>query len=223
MTDAPPPPPAEPLKPIVLPPGSTAGPSGPSGPAAAPDAAPRVPYGAVPPGAATRSPGLLLAVAVTAFAGLVANSIGLVGFPSNAPVEQIYALGINLDLLAITLVCVVGAVLARRGYPLRSSTPVAFAAVAMAVVAVLAWIILGGIGSVVELVPPDRGRYMYASGGLFFAGAPWVLAAIFGAHAYRRGGTTRNNALALSALGTVGVLAVYAIVSSLLYGAGLTD
>ena len=72
-------------------------------------------------------------------------------------------------------------------------------------------------------IPPDRGRYMYASGGLFIAGAPWVLAVIFGAHAYRRRGTTSNNVLALVGFAVPALLAVYAIVSSVIYGMGLTD
>src|SRR5690606_41467851 len=61
---APPPPQAEPLTPIVL-----------------------------PAGAPTRSPVLLIVVGVAAFVGLVVNSVGLAGFPSNAPIEAFYALG----------------------------------------------------------------------------------------------------------------------------------
>lgn len=177
----------------------------------------------VPPGAATRSPALLLAVAIAAGVLLVANSIGLAGFPGNAPVEMLYALGVGIDLLAIAVACGVGAAVSRRGYPLRSRTPVAIVAVVLAGIALAAWVVFGGVGSIVELIPPDRGRYMYAAGGLFYAGAPWVLAAIFGAHAFRRGGERTNNVLALVALAVVGMLAAYAVVSSVIYGLGLTD
>ncbi len=218
MTDAPPPPPGDPIPPsdqIFIPAGTQ--------PAATPPESHLPPYGSAPVGAATRSPVLLLVVGVAAIVALVANSIGLVGFPGNAPVEMLYALGIGVDLIAIAVTCGIGFALSRRGYPLRSQTPVAIVAVLLAGVALLAWIWFGGVGSIVELIPPDRGRYMYASGGLFYAGAPWVLAVIFGAHAFRRGGAARNNVLALVALAVPAVLVTYAVVSSVIYGLGLTD
>lgn|GEM_PF-943232 len=215
--DAPPPVPgaSEPLQPTVIPageplpgPGSNPGPSNP---------------GPIPPGAATRSPVLLLAVAIVAAVGIVVNSVGLAGFPSNAPVEMLYALGINVDLLAIAIACGIGAALSRRGYPLRSKTPLTVVAVVLAGVAFLAWAALGGIASVIELVPPSRGRYMSATGGLFLLGAPFVLATVFGAHGYRRRGERRNNVLAIVALGVAGLLAAYALFSSVIYGLGITD
>ncbi len=186
--------PAEPLKPTVL-----------------PTAAP------------TRSPVLLLGVGILAVLLLITNTIGLVAFPDNAPVEQIYALGINLDLLAIAAVCGVGAFLSRRGYPLRGATPLSKFAVAMAGTTLVAWVVFGGVGSVVELIAPGRGRYMYAAGGLFYAGAPLALATIFGAHAYRRGGDRTNNLLSIIAIVVVGMLVLYAVGSSLAYGGGFTD
>jgi len=197
--DVPPPPPGEPgpsaerLTPIVL-----------------------------PAGAPTRSPVLLIAVGVAAVVGLIANTVGLVGFPSNAPVEQIYALGINVDLLAIIVVSGIGAIVSRRGYPLRPSTPITTIAVAFAAVSAVIWVLAGGFGSIVGLAI-GSGRYMYASGGLFYGGALWVLAVIFASHGYRRGGTRQNNVIAIVALGVAGALVLYAIVSSVIYGLGLTD
>ena len=176
----------------------------------------------LPAGAPTRSFVLLTAVAVAAVVGLIANTVGLVGFPSNAPVEQIYALGINVDLLAIAVVSGIGAFVSRRGYPLRPSTPVATIAIGFAAASAVIWVIAGGFGSIVGLAI-GSGRYMYASGGLFYGGALWVLAVIFASHGYRRGGTRQNNVIAVVALGVAGLLAVYAIVSSVIYGLGLTD
>jgi hypothetical protein len=176
----------------------------------------------LPAGAPTRSPVLLLGVAITAAAALIVNLAGLVGFPYNAPVEQIYALGISVDLAVIVLVSGLGAALSRRGYPLRAETVLTVLAVTFAVGAVLLWMVAGGVASVIQLAT-GAGRYMYASAGLFFGGAIWVLAVIFGSHGYRRGGTSRNNALAISALAISGVLVGYAIASSLIYGLGLTD
>lgn len=198
--------PSEPIQPILIPAGSD------------------LPSGAtVPTGAPTRSFVVLLAVAIAAGVGLIVNSVGLAGFPSNAPVEMLYALGINVDLLAIAITCTVGAVMSRRNYPLKAKAVLSIVAVVLAGATFLAWIVFGGIGSIVELIPPDRGRYMYAAGGLFYLGVPFVLAAIFGAHAYRRGGDRVNNILSLVALGVVGLLALYAIFSSVIYGMGLTD
>ena len=63
---------------------------------------------------------------------------------------------------------------------------------------------------------------MYASGGLFYGGALWVIAVIFASHGYRRGGTRKNNIIAIVALGIVGTVVLYAIVSSVIYGLDLT-
>lgn len=178
----------------------------------------------LPAGAATRSPVLLLGVAIAAAAAFIVNIAGLVGFPNNAPVEMIYALGISIDLIAIVVVSLVGAFVSRRGYPLRPQTAISVVALAFAVGALLLWIVAGGIASVILLLTTDGGgRYMYATAGLFFGGAIWVLAVIFGSHAYRRGGTPRNNAMAIGALAIAAVLVVYAVASSLIYGIGLTN
>lgn len=184
------------------------------------DAEPLVPI-VLPAGAPTRSPVLLLAVAIAAVVGLLVNFVGLVGFPANAPAEQIYALGINIDLLAIAIVSGIGAFVSRRGYPLRASTPITTIAVSFAAASVVIWVLAGGFSSIAGLAI-GSGRYMYASGGLFYGGALWVIAAIFASHGYRRGGTRQNNVIAIVALGIVGTVVLYAIVSSVIYGLDLT-
>ncbi|WP_395638514.1 hypothetical protein [Pseudolysinimonas sp.] len=176
----------------------------------------------LPAGAPTRSPVLLLGVGIAAIVALLANTVGLVGFPYNAPVEQVYALGINVDLLAIAVVSGIGAYVARRGYPLRAATPITTVAVALVAASAVVWAIAGGLGSIVGLAL-GSGRYMYASGGLFFGGALWVLAVIFASHGYRRGGSRQNNLIAIVALGVAASLVLYAVVSSVIYGLGLTD
>lgn len=198
--DSPPPPPGEPT------------------PAASVPLTPIV----LPAGAPTRSPVLLIVVGAAALLGLIVNSVGLVGFPGNAPIEMFYALGINVDLFAIAVASAVGAIVSRRGYPLRPTTPITTIAVAFAAASAVIWMLAGGLSSVIGLAF-GSGRYMYASGGLFFSGAFWVLAVVFGSHGYRRGGTTTNNVIAFVALGVAGLLALYAIFSSVIYGMGLTD
>lgn len=172
----------------------------------------------------TRSTTLLAGTGVVAFALLVASAIGQAGYPAAAPVEQLYAFGIAIDLLAITIVSVVGAMFARRGYQLRASTPVTLVALVLAGVALVAFLAGGGIAAIVQLASPDlRGRYLFASQGLFFTGVVWVLATVFASHGYRRFGTRRNNTFAVTALVVVAVPVLFAVVSSVLYGLGLTD
>jgi hypothetical protein len=200
----PPPPPGEPLKPIVLPAGTATG-------------------GSVPPaGAATRSPGLLWAVAVVAVLLMLTNVAGLFQFPTNAPVEQIYAFGISVDLVAIAVVSVIGALLSRRGYPLRPKTIIVIVALIFAGVVTVFWAVAGGVWSIIQLAQ-GSGRYMDAVGGLFFFGALWVLAVIFASHGFRRGGDARNNLFAIVALCVVGSLVAFAVFSSVIYGMGLTN
>lgn len=177
----------------------------------------------LPAGAPTRSPALLLGVAVAAVVLLLGNAVALAGFPFAAPVEQLYALGIGADLLAIAVACGVGAFVARRGYPLRPRTPVSLLALLLAGAGFVAWLVLGGIASIVQLAGPEGGRYLYATSGAFFGGWLWVLGAVFGAHAYRRGGERRNNGFAIAALAVAGTVALYAVLSAVLYGLGLTD
>lgn len=201
---APPPPPGEPLKPIVLPAGATTG-------------------GSLPPsGAATRSPGLLWSVAVTAVVLMLANVAGLFQFPANAPVEQIYAFGISVDLVAIAVVSVIGALLSRRGYPLRPRSAIVIIALVFAGITVVFFAVAGGVWSIVQLAQ-GSGRYMDATGGLFFFGALWVLAVIFASHGFRRGGEPRNNVFAIIVLAVVGALVGFAVFSSVIYGMGLTN
>ena len=82
--------------------------------------------------------------------------------------------------------------------------------------------IAGGFAAIAGLAV-GNGRYMYASGGTFYGGALWVLAAIFAAHGYRRGGTRDNNVIAIVALAITGCLALAVVASSVIYGLGLTN
>jgi len=192
----------EPLTPIVLPAGSAPG--------------------AQVPGSATRSTALLAGLAIAATIGLLANVTGMFQFPFNAPIEQLYALGISIDLIAVIVVSVVGALASRRRYPLRPKTAITTIALVLAGAATVLWGVAGGVWSIIQLAQ-GSGRYMNATGGLFLGGALWVLALIFASHGYRRGGDRRNNLFAIIALAVAGSLVVYAIVSSVIYGLGLTD
>ena len=71
-----------------------------------------------PPRRSETSIPLAWAVAVVAFVAAVINGGNALGFPSNAPVESIYAFGVTVDLLVIGLVLVIRAV--RHGKLLRA-------------------------------------------------------------------------------------------------------
>lgn len=176
----------------------------------------------LPAGAPTRSPVLLVVVGAAAVLALIVNTVGMIAFPYNAPVEQIYALGINVDLVAVALVSGIGAFVSRRGYPLRARTPITTVAIVLAAAAVVVWALAGGFASIGALAI-GNGRYMYATAGLVFGGALWVLATIFASHGYRRGGARDNNVIAFVALGITGALVLYGVASSVIYGLGLTN
>lgn len=164
---------------------------------------------------------LLGGVAAVAFVAAIVNFIGTTGFPYNAPVESIFAIGISIDLLAIAVACAIGAARAFGSPAPPASGAIPTIALVFAGLALLVWAMFG-IYSIVQLVT-ERGRFMDATWGLFVTGGFWVTAAIFAAHSVRRGEGGRRRLFAVLTLVIVGLLAGYAVFSSLIYGMGLTD
>jgi hypothetical protein len=175
---------------------------------------------------------ILIGVGVVALLAAIATGIGGVGFPINAPVEQIYAFGLVVDLAAVAITMTIFTIVEfrRRADPrLRTLPPdtrrstLAIVAVVLTGVTVLAWVIDGGAGQLIDLAQGLRGRYMFHTGGLFIAGIPWVLSLVFGALGFRPRGNRMTNILALIAVGVGVVFAVIAAAAALIYGAGLSD
>jgi hypothetical protein len=175
---------------------------------------------------------VLIAVGALGLLTAILTWVGLSGFPVNAPVEQLYAYGVIIDMVAVAITLAVATVVEfrRRADPTRSQLPVnarlsvfAIIAIGMAVLTAVAWIVSGGPQQVADLAQGLRARYMYHTGGLFIAGIPWVLSLVFGALGFRPGGHRVSNALALAAIAISGLLAVVALVAALVYGAGLSD
>lgn len=169
----------------------------------------------------TRSFPVLLATAVTALVAAVVNVAGLLGFPPNAPVEQVFAVGITVDLAAVAVALGIAAAGARRARLVAARSIPAVVGAGLAIGAVILALAAGGLDGVLQLAA-GRGRYMDATGGVFFGGVLWVLATIFGAIGYRRGGS-RTTPFALVALALSAVIAAWAVASSVLYGLGFTD
>jgi len=160
-------------------------------------------------------------------AGLV-NLVGLSGFPENAPVEQVYAIGISLSLIITAVVLFLRSLaidsraeeVSARGERVGALTVLA---VVFGVVTAVAALVLGGAEQLLLFVQGARLRYMYETAGVFFFGIPWMLSIAFGAVAYRRGGGRANSVLVAAALLFGLLVLIPTIAGSIIYGLGLSD
>ena len=175
---------------------------------------------------------LLIAVGALGAVAAILTFVGLAGFPVNAPVEQVYAIGVIIDMAAVAITLTIVSIVEyrRRADPARLALPVsaklsvfAIIAAGFAVVTTVAWVVGGGPEQLLHLIQGLRARYMYHTGGLFVAGIPWVLSLVFGALGFRPGGHRVTNILALVAVGISGLLAVIATVAAIVYGLDLSD
>lgn len=176
---------------------------------------------------------LLIGLAAFSLVAAVLMIVGGQGFPSNAPVEQIYCFLLTVDLFAAAIALAVLTVIefVRRANPARRALPVnaspsvfAIVAISFSALALAAWVVGGGLEQAIDLAAGGRTRYMYHTGGIAVAGIPWVLGMVFGAWGFRPGGGHRvTNLLALVAVGIGVFLAVMGTIAALVYGAGLSD
>ena len=103
---------------------------------------------------------LLIGVGALALLAVVGTVVGASGFPGAAPVEQLYAFGVIVDMVAVAIAISVMLVVEfrRRADPNRLGLPVnprpsvfAIIALVMAVLTVLAWVVGGGPTQVIDL------------------------------------------------------------------------
>lgn len=217
------------------PPPYTGGPAtskGTPGPDTTVAVAPVAPVPNGPPVQTRHSIPVLIGVGAVALLAAIATGVGGASFPFNAPVEQIYAIGVIVDLVAVAIAMTIFTIVEfrRRADPVRQSlapdthaSVLAIVALILAGVTVLAWVIDGGAGQLIDLAQGLRGRYMFHTGGLFIAGIPWVLSLVFGAWGFRPQGNRNTDIFALIAIAVGAVLAVIAAAASLIYGSGLSD
>jgi len=175
----------------------------------------------------TRYPVVLLATAAVMFVGVIINSVGLSGFPGNAPVEQVINFLISFDLIGGVIALVACAVSASR--TLRYKLPTAGSLDGFALlgavfgaVALFGWIGSGGGEMIAGIVGGERLRYDFTGGTVLF-GIPWILAFVFGALGFRKNASLASFVLAGIALVLAFVVLAASLTSAILYGLALTD
>lgn len=189
--------------------------------------APMVP--AAPATTDTAAVALTGILAVVFLVAGVTNQVALISFPSNAPVEQIYAFGITVDLIAGGIALIVRFLLIFRRPRLAAvphNTPggLAITAGILGLVTAVGWLLLGGAPFLGKLVGVGDGlRYYLDVSGAFFLGGPWIVGLVFGVVAFRRGRETLHLVLSLGAIAVAVLVLVASLYSSIAYGSGLTD
>ena len=176
----------------------------------------------------TRYPVVLFATAAVLFVGLIINSVGLSGFPGNAPVEQVMNFLISFDLLGGAIALVACGVSASR--TLRVKLPTAgsldgFAVIGviLGAVALCGWIGAGGANMIATITDGDRLRYMNDTAGTVLFGIPWILGFVFGALGFRKNASFASFIVASLALALSFAVLAASLTSAILYGLALTD
>ena len=166
-----------------------------------------------------------LAVSVALLASAVVNFVGFSFFPGNAPVEQIYSLGITVDLAAAGGVLFIYGMIQRirpRAVGVPRVRVLSIIAAPLALLTAAGTALLGGFGYFMAAVDGGSLRYMEATFGVFLLGIPWTLAFIFGTIGFRRGGGTVNSILSLGAVIVAFLVLVCVVTPGVIYGLGLS-
>jgi hypothetical protein len=190
-------------------------------PYAAPTAQPVQPV--VQPIARTTAAVLPVTIGLTAAAvvGAVVNLVFGGMFPGNAPVEQIYAFGVTVDLVAVALAVGIRALIIfrmPRGAASGTLSVLGIIAAALGLIVFVGWIVIGGA----EYWTGGMSRYMTGAGPLFFLGIPWVVSLVLGEVALRRSDSTINSALSIGTLVLGGIVGILTIAATVIYGLGLS-
>ncbi len=152
-----------------------------------------------------------------------AGLMGTRGFPSNAPVEMAINFGITLVLIGAGIALAILAVRAaapRVARPVR--TPSVLGIVGTALVALALASFLLSIGGWVGVLQGERGRYDGLSWGLFLAGFPWMVGAVFATVGLRTPGTLSRVICTVGVVVAV-LLTIPAVGAAALYAADITD
>jgi hypothetical protein len=181
-----------------------------------------------PTGTDQRSVVLTATLAAALLLAAVVNIVGGTGFPSNAPVEQIWNFGITVDLFAGAVALFVRflAIRKRPQFDARAVagvSPLALTAVIISGAVLLGWLVLGGIGFIGSLVTGGADlRYYMDTNGAFFLGIPWMLGLFFGVSSLRQGKGTPTTASAWVAIGISLFIVAASLFSAVIYGLGLS-
>lgn len=162
-----------------------------------------------------------IALGALAFVGGAVNIAFGAMFPGNAPVEQIYAFGVTVDLAAVVLAVGIRALIIfrmPRGTASGRLSVLGVVAAALAVIVFVSWVLTGGA----EYWTGGMSRYMTGAGPLFFLGIPWVVSLVLGEIALRRSDSTINSALSIGTLVLGGIVGVLTVAATVIYGLGLS-
>lgn len=160
-------------------------------------------------------------VAIIAAAGWVLNVVGISGFPSNAPVEMLINVILNISLATVAIVSFIGALRAWRPVAKPGGAPL-WVGVGFVALVLAAWSI-GGITTFWALAVGGSPRYDVGTGAVALLSQVWAAGILMALYSTRQDDDRRRTwgligAIVLWAIPVAGVAA-----SALLYGAGLTD
>lgn len=169
---------------------------------------------------ARRSPLLFIVLGVVTIAAGIANAIGALNFPPNAPVEQITAFGITVDVFALLILVVTGIVVTRLPTPVRPASVLAIIGMCLTAI-VLGIVIFVWVTGLLDLAQA-RLHYGDLTFTTFIFAPVWITGIAFSGFAYRRGGTALNNLFCV--LGLVFGLLILALsaFAAVIYGMDLT-
>lgn len=195
-----------------------------------------------------RSPALMFTVAAISFVAAVLNGVGMAGFPRDEVIERLFAIGITVDLIAITAILTIlgaitaaadrarvdtppapdtviltadGGILAERSA--RRTTIAALVGTVFGVVSWALWLALSGSTILFGAIVGARVSYLDAAAAGFYFGLLWVLATVFGAAGLHRGGDGRNLRLSIASIALGVGLMVPLVTLSLLHGVGIVS
>lgn len=168
------------------------------------------------------------ALAALMLALAIGNLVAAGYFPSNAPVEGIYAFGISVDFfIAFLLLGIRLLIIFRRPRALAAprSSPGGFAitGLVISVLVVGGWLWFGGLDFLLKLFGGLNLRYYLDVNGMFFFGIPWALGLFFSASALRLGRGEANNGVAIAGIVVSLLLVLPTMYSGIAYAMGLTD
>lgn len=171
---------------------------------------------------------LSASIAVVLLISAVVTFSSLQNFPSNAPVEQLYAFGITVDLVAGALALGARLLFVARVPRATHAVPgpggLAITSAALGLLVLVGWLLLGGADFLAKLAGSGEGlRYYLDVTGEFFLGIPWILGIFFGVAGYRTGRGPVNAALAFGGLGLGLLLVLASLYSAVVYGLGLSN
>lgn len=191
---------------------------------------------AIAPGYAPKPPAttdtatvaLALVTAGVLIVAVVINVIFGLRFPSNAPVEMIWNFGISVSMGACAIALIVRFVVIRSrpraaAVASRGVSPLAVAALVLALVTLVGWLLVGGGDFLLKIASGERLRYYLDTNGAFFFGVPWMLSLFFGVAAYRPGRGRLTNGFSIAAIVISGLILVASLTSAVIYGLGLSD